>query len=194
VLINKQRRNEIFEALVAAGHDPHDFDVVNETVIHDASDSRLSVGHGGPRFVVKYNVGDADVETDWIPVWEAVVEFIVAWAYEIQHVAATPDLWAELRSEKKLFAPPCSPDDVNTPFTDAEKAQIRAQLDEVMHYAERTFDLSENGMRQLEEHLLYLREAADRLGRKDWRAIAISSVITLASEALVPANEVRHGR
>lgn len=112
------------------------------------------------------------------------------WLGQVQDFAAAPDLWDQFLASDGATALP-SPEDDNAPFTDDEKAHIRAQLAEVRHYAEATFGLPVQQMQQLEGHLRYLEEAVDRQGKLDWRAIAVGTIVSMAMNALVPPKEVQ---
>lgn len=193
MLLDKARRNEIFQALVSAGHDPREFDLSSETLTHRATGSTLSVGGHGERFAVNYVVGDANpfqlVSLTWS---EGVLQEIVRWAEEIDRYSSMPDLWAELRSEHEVIARASAPGLENTPFAHGERSEIRRELGEVRHYARTALRLSEQQLQELDGRLRYLEEASERLGRKDWLNIALGTVITLAAEALLPPEEIRN--
>lgn len=191
MIIDKRRRNEIFEALVAAGQDPRSYEVRHDVVLHRATRSSFEVKRYGLSLDVKRVVGDGDLYLSRLPNnWDTVMDVFPEWVTDVVDFAEAPDLFAELLSGQDALVTP-TPNGDNALFTDAEKAQISAQLQEVRRYADASFGLSEQQMRQLEGHLRYLEDAAERHGRMDWRGLAIGTVVTMAMNALIPASEVR---
>lgn len=90
VLLDKPRRNAIFEALVSAGHDPRDFEILGETITHRTSDNDLTVGRAGhERFIVTYVVGDSNRVEQLGLAWDQVVESVVGWVDKINDDAST---------------------------------------------------------------------------------------------------------
>jgi hypothetical protein len=66
------------------------------------------------------------------------------------------------------------------------------RLREIEEYAKETYALSDSDRQALEARFDYLEEAVGRLGRLDWRNIALGTLFTLAAEAILPPEAVRH--
>jgi hypothetical protein len=192
VLLDKARRNEIFETLLSAGRDPRDFELTGETLSHPASGSSLTVGQHGQSFIVRYWAGDADVvERPSLP-WGSVLGSVDEWAEEIERYASMPDLWAELASDREVITRASAPDVENAPFTESERSDVVKQLAEIRRYAKTALRLSDQRMEELDGRLRYLEEATARVGRKDWLLIAIGTMFSIAVAAIIPPDEVRN--
>ena len=193
MIVDKARRNAIFKALVSAGRDPRDFNLVGEMIIHRATGSAFIVARGPNRgFVASYTVGDRDDEERLLLTWDQVLEMIPRWVDEVEQDASAPDLWEELRNDSDVVALVSAPDVDNAPFTDAERAEVLRQLQEVRQYAETALGLSQQQIDALEGRLGYLEEAAERLGRKDWATIALGTLVGLVTQAIISPDEVRN--
>jgi hypothetical protein len=193
VLLSKDRRNEIFNALVSAGFDPRDFEISGEIITHRPTGSTLSVGRAGhEHFITVSRVGDRDSAQKVGVLWPTVIETLWQWANAVEQDAAEPDLWAELVSETAVVGLVSGPGVENAPFTHAERSEVLSQLREIREYAARSLDLTESQTRELNGRLGYLEEASERLGRKDWANIALGTVISMVTAAIIPASDVRN--
>ena len=200
VLVDKRKRNEILEAIVAAGHDPQDFDDdylgSGGWLEHLPTGARLKIHRSGAVWSATWEIGDREGELlRTTGDWSGMVGLIPRWIQEAEEDAALPDLWAELEKTRDVldleFAEDAEDDD-NSMFTAAEQSEIAKQLDEIRQYAGTALQLSEQQMNQLNGRLLYLQQAAERVGRKDWRVIAFGTLVTMAMEAIIPANELHN--
>ncbi len=90
-----------------------------------------------------------------------------------------PDLWLQLESYKPLI------DDANisredtSNFSEQEKVDLRNSIDRFRTSVLSDFHPSPDQLRLIDEKLDYLSQAVDRLNRLDWRALAISMVISI---------------
>jgi hypothetical protein len=125
-----------------------------------------------------------DPVQEWdIPVgnWGGVVEEVRRWIGEIEDYEATPDLWA-------LYGPAPTSSTVeqetdNSPFTPDERADLADRLDQVMAKLEELSDrlnLTADDVADIKENVDYLKEASERLGKKDWLLIAMGAAATYA--------------
>lgn len=76
-------------------------------------------------------------------------------------------------------------------FTADEQAEIANQLRDIKEYVKQTYALSEHQTQVLEAKLAYLEDARRRLGRLDWRNVALATLFTLAAEAMLPPEDAR---
>jgi hypothetical protein len=126
--LQKWKKNGIFKAMKEPGLDPREFDLDDSAaavrIKHKWSESCFSFDDNPGHYVGHRVVGDGP---DWgydAYSWEALLSRVNAWADEVKHDLATPDLWAEIQREVKLLG--VGSDDVreNTPFTPNEQKEI----------------------------------------------------------------------
>lgn len=91
------------------------------------------------------------------------------------------DLWAQARGQKALLEANPLEKGENSSFTEEEKAQIRFSLQDFKKLVEAEFQPDDEQKRMIEERLNYLTEAVDRLNRYDWKGVAVSTVIGIAT-------------
>jgi hypothetical protein len=112
------------------------------------------------------------------------------WLSEVKHDLETPNLWTQLRQDQETLTTATSEDAENTPFTAAEQAEIANQLREIKEYVTKTYDLSAGQMHVLETRLDSIRDAASRLGRRDWLTWVAGTLTIL--QAVLPPGAIRH--
>jgi hypothetical protein len=191
----KSQRNDLFEAVHAAGLDPCQFKLAEEDadrrLSHRWSESYFVIGGGHGHFVGRYVVGDDSPRAYEVHIWTVLVDRVRGWLADVKRDLETPDLWAELEGRRELLAPAAETDVQNTPFTSDEQAEIARQLRELKQYIHETYSLSEDETLALQARLDYLEEAAARLGRIDWRNVAAGAMFTILVEAVLPPDTVR---
>lgn len=171
MLLDRPRRNAIFNEIVLAGRDPRDFDLSENTFTHRSTGSQFYVANQSSGYLVRYTVGDSDAVERLAPVWDMVLILVPEWVEGIDGYAAMPDLWAELGNGRELAALASARDTENALFTDAERAEIRKHLNEIRHYAKAT-GIEGQELEELESRVLYLEEASgseERTGCR-WRS------------------------
>jgi hypothetical protein len=97
-------------------------------------------------------------------------------------------LGAELRQQREMLA---GEEIENTPFSGEEQEQIAAQLTEAKEYVRANFELEPGQVERIEEQLDYLVEAAQRVGRLDWRNLLVGSFLSLVLQAVIPVQPVQ---
>jgi hypothetical protein len=92
-----------------------------------------------------------------------------------------PDFWAQARGQKELLegVPPI--DEETAFFSEDEKAQLRFSLQDFKRLVEAEFQPEPEQSELINARLDYLTEAVDRLNRYDWKGVAISTVIGIAT-------------
>jgi hypothetical protein len=195
-LLQKWKKNEIFEAIKAVELNPRDFDLNDEQVEvrikHKSSESYFLIGGDPSHYAGRYVVGDGP---DWqfdAYSWQAVIPRIRRWLGEVKRDIETPDLWAELQREIELLLGANSVDVTeNTRFTPDEQEEIALRLQEFSEFARRTYSLSEAQTRALDAKLDYLVDAARRLGRIDWRNVVAGVILGWLLAAALPPDSAR---
>jgi len=105
--------------------------------------------------------------------WEAIRGMLVQWANRVKAESEAPDLWATINNGQGFIQQaPTSID--NSPFTKDEQSLIADKLDDLEDHLKRQDQFAEDQLDHLHSEFTYLKEAATRIGRKDWRLIAFS--------------------
>ena len=91
-----------------------------------------------------------------------------------------PDLWQRMQLETPLVSGELLTENDYSIFTDEEKRQIKLSINEFKILVIDKFEPSTQQIELLEERLVYLTEAVDRLNRFDWRGVAISAIIAIS--------------
>jgi hypothetical protein len=198
VILRKWHRETIYDLVVAAGFDPIAF-----AFDDDGGESRIKIRHllAGSYFTIsgdaggytaRYVAGDGPVEDREGLSWLRLQQRVEAWLREVKADLEMPDRWAELRQAREIFA--AVPGEVidNTPFSSEERAEIERQLREFRERARDRWSLSGERLATLDETIDYLVDAADRLGRFDWRSVFAGAFTGLFLSAVFPPESVHH--
>jgi hypothetical protein len=195
-MMEKWKRNQIFEAIQAVGLDPRDFDFEDRDaefrVKHKWSDSCFILGGNAAHYVGSYVAGDGPVWPYEAYSWTAILPRVSTWLEALKLDLETPDLWSELRRETELLGGVSNETNANTPFTPEEQKEIARSLQELAEYARRTYSLSEPTMQVLNAKLDYLAGAAGRLGRIDWRNVFAGAILGFILSAALPPESAHH--
>jgi hypothetical protein len=194
-LLEKWKKNQIFEAIQAVGLDPREFDLDDDGtevgIKYKRSKSCFIVGGNAGHYVGRYVVGDALPWPFDVYSWQAVISRVRRWFKDVKRDLATPDLWAELQQGNELLG--ALSDDVieNTPFTPHEQKEIAERLREFAEQARRTHSLSEAQVQALDAKIDSVIDAAGRLGRKDWFGIFAGAILIYIVTAALPPESAR---
>jgi hypothetical protein len=195
--LRKLQRNDIIKAIRAASLDPAEFPLEklppNTARIKHGSGSFFNVSEDlQNHFPGISAIGDEPARPFTATSWSIVVKLFEAWLAGVKRDLETPDLWAELQNEARLFEFDSGDLAENTPFTREEQAQIARQLQEIAENARSTYSLSGTQMQAIDEKLSYLVDAASRLGRIDWRGLVIGTMLSFALSVALPPEPARH--
>jgi len=92
----------------------------------------------------------------------------------------TPDLWKQLEDQKALLDYTHQDNDKATHFTDEQKRLIRLGLDEVLLLIKNEFQPTADEIGVINNRLDYISEALDRLNKFDWKAVLVSTIISIS--------------
>lgn len=112
--------------------------------------------------------------------WANLKMHIQKWLNNLKREIESPDVWDMSKQEREALASSPSVDSDNSPFTAQEKVKVHAQLEELKQYLLTAHRLDPE---LVEARLQYLSGAVDRLGRIDWKGVALSTVLGLLTEA-----------
>jgi hypothetical protein len=186
-LLQKWMRNDIFQAIQAAGLDPKEFELEDDgseaRIKHKWSASCFIIARKSGYYSSRYVVVDGPEWPADTYSWQASAARVSAWLAEVKRDLETPDLWAELQRESQLLG--ANADDV------AEQKEIVARLQALAEHVRRTYRLSASQMRALDAKLDYLADAARRLGRKDWLNVCAGAILGYILTAMLPPEAAR---
>jgi hypothetical protein len=94
---------------------------------------------------------------------------------------AHPDLWAQLSSHETLATDLASAQADESTFSVEERVQIQIALREFRLLVVKTFEPRQGELEIISERLDYLSRAADRLNRFDWKGVAVSTILGMAT-------------
>lgn len=107
--------------------------------------------------------------------WSGQVQRFKDWLGFLSREVNTPDLWSELPNDSKLIGSTLDDSD-NSKFTAREKKLVLKGLEEIKQYL---LDAHKLDPELVEGQLKYLIDSANRLGRKDWKNILISTIFSI---------------
>jgi hypothetical protein len=194
--LEKWKRNEIYNAVEAAGLRPEAFvwdDAADDICLRHLSSETYFVFGGHPgKYVTRYAAGDATgPELDSYS-WGALMERVETWLHFVKSDSETPDLWDQLRRQTELLSGSSEDSLENTPFTPDEQDDIAKQLNELREYWKGAYALTESQLKDLDSKIDYLNDAATRLGRKDWLNACIGTVFAWVVVTALPPDASRH--
>lgn len=117
--------------------------------------------------------------------WGVKQSYFLIWLERLRLEVDAPDLWAIAAAEQEMIEAAQSDELNNKTFDRNEKRLISAKLDELKNAVLQSQSLDQDRAEFVEKQFRYLREATDRLGRKDWINIAITTFIGIATSVLI---------
>lgn len=202
----KSQRNTLFELVTDAGFDPSQFrwsrtwddeddqaeDLPEDVYALDySSEFWFIIDLRDNEWSCRYSPGlerDA-AEFERLEGWPAIVDHFKTWLGALRRETSEVDLWGELENERELSGGETTV--ANTRFSPSEQAEIARQLEELKAYMREAHDLSNAQLTELESRLDYIKDAATRMGRLDWRNTMTGVLLGAVVQGLVPQSAVR---
>jgi hypothetical protein len=97
-----------------------------------------------------------------------------------------------MRRTRELITDVQQADTSNTSFTQDERRQITAQLQEITKHLKEQFELTKEQAERVDEWREEVVEASNRMGRKDWIIYLLGTITALTVAATVPAGVGEH--
>lgn len=161
---------------------------------------------------VKYRAADYwflvnEVETDFGPGWSGscspgedrlvdhfpdtaqftnLIHEFVSWLRHVEREGAEPDLLTQMLSTHVVIDAATDDENDNRPFTPAEQEALGAHVKETANYAVDKFELTGDAETEVRRRFGYLAAAAARVKSIDWLNIAVSQVVSMVTDRLVP--------
>ena len=196
--LSKDERNELFLAIEESNLDPGEceYEPLSEDqqarIFHALSGSEFIIkgelSSGGWIFAVDTLTGDDPyyVKNEFKTIAELAAS-VKAWAENVWVWMETPNLWEISGKQGSGIPGQLSPDSANTPFDPDEQAAISAQLREIKGSVKKTFELTAEQSKQIDEKFEEAEKASRRMGRKDWGLLFGGAVFSLIlSETITP--------
>lgn len=111
--------------------------------------------------------------------WDKLLELLGKWAGLVASECSQRDLW-QATSSYEYFSHSDLKSDAGEYFSQEEKSDIRARLNEFRELITDMIKLNESQYFQLNERLDYMSGALDRLDKVDWKGVAISTLMSAA--------------
>ena len=186
----KQRRNEIFRAVISGGLDPIECELTSMAdgswkISHIPSDSYMTLDYYRA-FTATGKIPDGPPVGVSSPEWSSVVDSVQRWATMVVETRDDPDLWETLRRGKEVLRGAIGNGLKNTPFTLPEQAGITRQLGEIKDYIRQERLLSGEQLALVEARFDQAEEASRHLGRKDWVLLFSGAILSLVVADLLP--------
>ncbi len=194
--LSKTQRNEVYETAVRLGLDPASFrweteenlggwGNVGHRVVHPGTGAFLRIIHADAsgfdeaHFSFDYWPKTTDLEDVREDDWRGLRATITVWMEAVKAEVDAPDLWQVAQEERAWLAGTQADFGGNAPFTNAEREQIAIHLRTIEEYTIKTYHLEAAHQAHVREQLHYLTEAANRVGRFDWKNLAASTFINI---------------
>jgi hypothetical protein len=123
--------------------------------------------------------------------WRGHLHFVAKWAANLARELDEPDLWMTADSGQ-AFRTSSQDQNSNAPFRVEERRQVHDALQAILTYVKDNKSLSQEQLVVLDARLSYLDEATERLGKFDWRGVALSTLINIAWDLAFAPDEATH--
>jgi hypothetical protein len=193
--------NDVFAAIQAAGLNPAEFERTQAS--SPRANGHVSALHHPPsKATFRFDFDGTQPWADYTPGydrprderaagnWDGQLNYVKQWLEYLKREWRAPDLWAELRAQRRLVTA-MSSDTGNEPFNPEEQKEIARQLADIKTYVRNTYQLSESQYEAIDARLDYFAEAAKRLGRIDWRNAFIGAFLGAFLQAVLPPELVQ---
>lgn len=194
------QRNEVFRLILDNEFDPSDFawdeiegryrtEMVSRIIhkrssyyyIFDVGKGKNRVSECSPGEETRIEIADASS-------WAVQADHFNNWLGDVKRELEAPDLWASISGEAKIIEAASELETGNAFFTEAEKRVVLSGLTEIKQYLLTAHKLDSE---LIEPRLNYLIEASDRVGKKDWINILISTLVGIVITAALPPEVTR---
>lgn len=119
--------------------------------------------------------------------WQNVLAELAEWADEALYVSETPDFWTELKNTSAILEITQTAEASNGLFTTAEQIEIASRLDAIKDLVREKFELTAEQISLVDDRLDEMKEASERVGRKDWVLMLYGSLVSIFVAGAVPS-------
>ena len=195
----KSTKNLIFSSIKAAGLDPNDFILSEDSTAKNPTYS-IKYKKTSFEFILRnlasnYDENDykystfspgykmKDLNPDWVSASKAISAFENWLKTHLKRFIAEeaePDLWEEFIKGNKTLNIDTIDFDEQSNFIPSEKNQVKLAINELKLLIQKEFKTSAHEQKLVEARLDYLVEASERLNKFDWKSLAISVLMSIA--------------
>jgi hypothetical protein len=197
----KKHKNGFLEIIRNEGFDVRDFHA--EECLYDGRHAFVIAFRDTPlRFIARnadhsyhdfdfkhtgFGPGEDEVEycpeSDWTNI-ETVYNAFRGWLKKAVQVyiddLLEPDLWGQVLNQGPLVSSSMLDEEETSKFQDDEKVQLRLAINEFQLLVSKTFQPSQVESKIIENRLDYLSNRLNELNRIDWRALALSTILSIS--------------
>ncbi|MEP2446005.1 MAG: hypothetical protein ABJI69_02165 [Balneola sp.] len=190
-ILKKTQKNEVFKVIKKGGLVPDDFfwEEVESSFKRDMIVSKLNHKRSEYFFVfdqdsyLKFrNIFSPAVQRNYteeqVDEWESVISLVGLWAYLLKEEINSPDLWSISSSNKEIISYDIEKDQNNS-FTQTSIQLIDSKLNELKNYTIQIANLGDKEIAFLEARISYLKNASQRVNKKDWKLIFIGVLFNI---------------
>jgi len=116
---------------------------------------------------------------------------IQSWANQVAEWQETPDLW-ELRHNWKFLGEQQYEDSTNATFSPEEQDAISVQLAAIKESVKKTYALTAEQEAKIDAQFEEAKQAARRLGRKDWILLFAGGIFSLILTDVITPDIAQH--
>ncbi len=194
----KKQRNAIYLEISNAGINPAYFEI-KETDSKSSLTTLINVRDSRMTFAVSENKQDFDkYSTSFIypqsgfpqssyvsqasfnSVLRAFKEWLLKYAKDfIEDEVEGIDLWSPVEAFKSITGTSGTSSEDDAKFTPQEKEHVRQSTQRFRQLIIQNFKPTKEQQQHIDSQLDYLVNAVDRLSRRDWRGVALSTIISI---------------
>lgn len=211
--MQKKDRNEFYRRIQSAELDPSNFNLTEKVKKHGPIEAfiytitykntelcfsffELKTSPGNYKFKASHYYGFISMESEYSSTIHTVYEvqnqfehWLMNEVREYDNDQIEPDLWQQAYENRLSLEDGQLGEDQNEKFSQFEKDQIRAQLNEFKIQIINEFQLTQDKIELLEERIEYMSETADRVTKRDWQNIAIATLINIGIALSLSADQ-----
>lgn len=115
---------------------------------------------------------DKQIDSFFSQIWVVQMSYFYCWIKYLRREIEAPDLWGTIRNEKGFLHNSFDTEN-NEPFSREERVKIESSLNEIKEFIKVTHETQTKDILFLESRIEYLITSSERLGKKDWKVMAI---------------------
>jgi hypothetical protein len=205
--LTQRQKNDVLEVLLAAGLPKSEFIWLSRESKNYSGLGVSQLEHRASRYFYifdyapneyegmqlysYYSPGKEDrQESVGVGDWRGRLTTVGQWAKNLANELRQPDLWA-VADSTDLLRSSWQGEPTNTQFSTEERREISKGLKHLLGYARETHSLTQEQLVLMEARFDYLDAATARLGRFDWRGLAITMMLTMVWEAGLDPDKAR---
>lgn len=202
-LILKTQANKLFQTIKQLGLDPLEFEwrreknipegtLIVSVLVHKPTEYYFHFGFlRGQEWCQRSPGPDRSVDERYGSAWDSQEAHAHEWLSCLKREIETPDLWESVSQEKALVEAASAEGLSNTPFIEAEQQDISAKLDEIQQFLLAAHQFEESQKEFVRSRLDYLKDAAERMGRKDWLNLTTGTLLGIVVQTGLNSDAAR---